>query len=218
MKPAVFMLKWKFNRVTSGSCGGCSAGCLQEPQLTPGVSCPPCPRLSPGVTLARSSAGERGGVLPSPRGAHGEPQPCVQPATVIRQGQMGRRGRFPDPFRETEVPCHRYRRGAAGPSPAHAGSRMGCLEPSVTSVIAGNGASGGGTAAAPWPLLSPMQCKAPGRGGLRGSGDPPRLPTSHAACPRSGPTASPQLPGKQKAFTFVGTQKQESLRGKEKEK
>lgn len=35
--------------------------------------------------------------------------------TVIRWGQTGSRGYFPDPSRETEVPCHCYRHGAPGP-------------------------------------------------------------------------------------------------------
>ena len=47
---------------------------------------------------------------------------------------------------------------------------------------------------------------------------PRLLPTSHAASPCSGPTTSPRFPGKQKAFTFVRSQRQKSSRGKEKKK
>lgn len=118
MKPAVFMLKWKFNRVTSGGCWGCSTCCLQEHTRAHSSE--------PGHEIPAPSHLRVGGGLPPAPGAHVEPEPWVYaapPSTVIRWGWTGSRGHFPDPFCRTEVPCHCYQHGAP------AGWGTGCSEP-----------------------------------------------------------------------------------------
>lgn len=120
MKPAVFMLKWKFNRVTSGGCWGCSTCCLQEHTRAAaerwGTSFRP--------HHTQRSGWRRGfPLLWAPTRSQSPGFIPAAPSAAIRQGWTGSRGRFPDPFSKTKVPCYCYQHGAP------AGSGTGCSEP-----------------------------------------------------------------------------------------
>lgn len=189
------------------------------------------PKLSPGAMLTRSRAGKHGGFLPLAPG-------CRSPAfslPPLAPQHAGDRQAVRD---VSQIPSEKQKSlvtaigaGLLGPSLPTAGSGTGCLESFASSAWgpAGEGSAwhgatspicwkwgfGGRNCCSPHgPFCPSCNAKSWATQGCGAPVTPHPLPASCAASP----TTSPQFPGKQKAFTSVRSQRQESSSGKEKEK